>query len=433
MERGIARWNEYVERLAMLQGVMTDGPEPNPIMAKFFEIFGDLAKSVVKTAEAGEPLLSSWYGNGNEIYGAMGLPYYCPVDFVLAMQPFTDDIATSHGGPTPEDTCGLLRQAAVAVSEGLVPTPTQIVAMLEPCDGQLVLHELWQKTPEWRDIPVFALDHPYGSRPEDYRYFAGELRRMADWLEAQTGRILTEDRLREVCTEINVQTELWQEICELQRAVPAPLPPFMIGEVAWYMNQHVDAGNPKVTELFRMIVAAAEGAVNAGVGAVPGERIRVYWPDLDGTWPAAVLGPWLAQTYGAVVVNTFQGEAAPYGFIDTTSMDTMLYGIARRCLHEVPMIRQARGSIDVFGEDIRRAVRDYRIDCVLFPGHKGHKDQSASVGFLREICRDADVPLLAFTSDIFDSTWMPIDQVQRRIGEFFEAHGWEPVQVPVPA
>lgn len=427
MKRGLPRWYEYRERFTMLRDATASGPEANPLMSLFFDIFLDQTNAVIAAAENGTPLLSSWYGNVSEIYAAMDIDFYCPVDFVLANQPFTNDITTAHDGPTPEDTCGLIRQAAIAVSEGLVPTPTQIVAMLEPCDAQTTLHELWQKTPEWSSVPVFSLDPPYGSTHEDYLYFAGETKRMVAWLEEQTGHKLDEDRLREICDWTNEVTGLWQEICELQRAVPAPLPSFVIPELSWYSTQHVNSGSPKTIQLFKMMLGAAEAAVAAGAGALPDERIRVYWADLDGTWPNPVLGPWLAETYGAIVVNSFQGEAAIYTPIDTTSVDTMLYGLGRRSINEVPMIRQARGTIDLFAEDIKRAVANYNLDCVLFPGHKGHKDQSASIGFLREICREAGVPLLAFTSDIFDATWMPPDQVQRRIAEFFAAQGWEPL------
>jgi benzoyl-CoA reductase subunit B len=427
LARGLDRWYEYRARFEQFIDAMKNGPEPNPLMALFFEIVLDQVNAVISSTEEGRPVLSSWYGNGMEIYAAMDIDFYCPVDLIFPNQPFTHDVVSSHSGPSPDDTCGLIRQGAMAVANGLVPTPTQVIAMLEPCDAQLTLHEIWQKTPEWSDIPVFALDPPYGSSPEDFEYFAGELKRMTRWLEEQTGRTLTYENLKRVCEETNRVTELWGELCELQRTVPAPTPSFMIPEIGWNSSQHVNAGSPKVTKLFEMMVGLAEQNVAAGIGALPDERLRVYWADLDGSWPPPVLGPWLAETFGAVVVNSFQGEAAPYGIIDTTSIDTMMFGLARRSIHEVPMIRQARGSVAMFDTDIKRVVRDYSVDCVLFPGHKGHKDQSASIGFLRDICREAGVPLLAFTSDIFDPTWMTPEQVKRRITEFFAAQGWDPI------
>ena len=86
------------------------------------------------------------------------------------------------------------------------------------------------------------------------------------------------------------------------------------------------------------------------------------------------------------------------------------------------MIRQARGSVDVMIGDITRIAKDYKCDCVIFPGHVGHKDQSASVGFLKEACRDLKLPLLTLTVDNFDPRYTTLDVLKRQISEFFEAH-----------
>jgi len=87
------------------------------------------------------------------------------------------------------------------------------------------------------------------------------------------------------------------------------------------------------------------------------------------------------------------------------------------------MIRQARGYADVMVSDITRIVKDYKIDCVFFPGHMGHKDQSASVHIIKETCRSLKVPLFAFTSSNFDPRYTPMDVLKTKVSEFFEATG----------
>jgi len=431
--RGLPRWYTYRRRFERFVGLMTDGPEPNPLMARFFAIVLGQVEAVIAAAEQGAPLLSSWHGNAMEIPAAMGIDVYCPVDMLLANQPFTDDLERAHEVTWPEDTCGLVRQAVLAASDALVPTPTGIVATFEPRGPGADLHERWRRTPEWRSIPVFAGAPPDGSTDADVDAFAGELRRMVGWLEELTGRALTEGNLRRVCEEINRATRWWQELCELQRAVPAPMPPFLVPELGWNATQHVNAGNPQVTALFQATVAVARAAVEAGRGAVPEERVRVYWAGLDGTWPPNELGPWLAETYGASVVNGIQGDAVAYRHIDTTSLDSMLHGVARRNLREVPTNRYARGAEDVLAADVARAVADYRIDCVLVPEHRrcagrvGRTDPSASVGLVRAACREAGVPALVVVADVVDPTWVPVDQVQRLVADFFAHQGWEPL------
>ena len=428
--RGLPRWYTYRRRFETFVDLMTDGPEPNPLMAHFFAIVLSQVQAVIAAAEQGAPLLASRHGNATEIAAAMGIDVYCPVDMLLANQPFTDDLERAREAVSPEDACGWVRHAMLAVSDALVPTPTGIVATFEPCGPHSPLHERWRRSPAWSDVPVFV---GRSAGDDDVDASVPELRRMIGWLEERTGRVLTEQNLRRVCGEVNRTTRLWQELCELQRRIPAPMPPFLVPELTWNATQHVSAGNPQVTALLQALVSAAREAVEAGRGALPEERVRVYWAGLDGTWPPNELGPWLAETYGASVVNGAQGEAGVYRPIDTTSLDSMLHGIARRNLREVPTRRYSRGAVGVLAADVSRAVADYRVDCVLVPrspwcaGRLECADPSASVGLVREACREAGVPVLVIAGDVVDPTDVPVDRVQRCVADLFARHGWEPL------
>ena len=101
----------------------------------------------------------------------------------------------------------------------------------------------------------------------------------------------------------------------------------------------------------------------------------------------------------------------------------MFQGLAKRCLFDVPMIRQARGIADNFLSDISRIVRDYKIDCVVWPGHMGHKDGAASGSLMREICRDLNVPLLHIGLDLYDRRYTTIEQIKDSMSQFFTAMG----------
>lgn len=420
-KRGVERFREYCERWRGFIKGMEASPEPNPVLLGLFRLMLENDERTIDCAENNKHFLSSWYGNAAEIYAAMGIHYLCPVDNMLAHLSFTDDLEGIDTMELAEDMCGLIRLGSYGVEKGLLPTPTGIIAMLEPCDAQSVLHEAWQNVDEWRDVPVFALDPSYGSTHEDFEYFAGELRRMIAFLEKLTGEKLDWNKLREVVEETNRQYEVWDEYNQLRRVVPCPGGSFQGSSVGWYITQHIRAGHPGATDLLRMLLAGTEQNVKEKKGWVEKENSRVLWADLVG--PACPpIGEWLEKEHGTVVVMDFQGYT-PYTPIDTSTEDSMLNGLARRSLAEVPMIRQARGNVDLFTEDIARIVKDYKIDCVIFPGHKGHKDQSASIGFLKEACRELEVPLLTLTMDIFDHRYLPFDRATHIIDEFFEAHG----------
>ena len=125
-----------------------------------------------------------------------------------------------------------------------------------------------------------------------------------------------------------------------------------------------------------------------------------------------------------MVVGSFTG-LTPYEKIATSTLDSMLIGLAKRGTSEVPMIRQGRGYVDVFIEDVMREVQDYNCDCVIFPGHMGHKDQSGIAKILKDVCRDLDVPLLAMTTDLFDGRYLDRERIENDISNFFSAHGWK--------
>jgi len=101
----------------------------------------------------------------------------------------------------------------------------------------------------------------------------------------------------------------------------------------------------------------------------------------------------------------------------------MFRGMAKRLLMDPPMVRQARGLADNFLADINRIVRDYKIDCVIWPGHIGHKDGAASVSLMRELCREIGVPFLHIGMDQFDKRYMSPEQIKERISHFFMVLG----------
>jgi len=419
-KRGLQRFCEYRDRIKGFISQIEQSPEPNPVLLKFFGMIVENDEKTIDCIENGKPLLSSWYGSAPEIYAAMGIHYICPVDNILAHQPFTNDLEGMDASGIPSDMCGLIKLGAYGVESGIVPVPTAMITMLEPCDAQSALHEAWQNTDAWHDVPTFILDPAYGNGKEDYAYFAGELKRMISFLEEHVGRKIDYNNLREVIERTNQQYAAWSEYNELRRAVPCPHDSFVGSKLGWGATQHITAGHPGATEIFKMLAFDAEQKVKQGIGALPKERIRILWADLVPTW-ADPFAAWLAEAWGANVVMDFQGFT-PYEHIDTSTEESMLLGLAKRNMAEVPMIRQARGTVDIMIEDITRIAKDYRCDCVFFPGHVGHKDQSASIGFLKEACRDLKLPLLTLTVDNFDPRFTPLETLKRQISQFFSAH-----------
>lgn len=423
------RLEKFIQERDMLHIIIETFTQSPTEETKLYEIPSEAMfityNKIIRCVEEGKPFLAGWYACSPEIYTAMNLPWYnlTSTGFTIGASPTTleneiDGCERLFGN----DMCTILRLAEYYIEEDLLPIPTAIIGMIHPCDGMTLLHQIIAANENWGKVPMFAADPPYWEDSRGMDYFAGEIKRMVSFLEEHTGQRLDMDRLREVIKESNKQYELWMEYNDLRRAVPCPHG-FGMGQQAFGVAASTTmVGDPKGTEWFKVLVADAEKLVLEKKGKVAKERIRLFWFDIVSLWMSFDLYPWLEEEWGAVIVMDMYGYT-PYTLIDTSTEDSMFKGLAKRALSDVPMVRQARGVADNFLSDIRRIVKDYKIDCVVWPGHMGHKDGAAALGMMRETCREIGVPFLYIGLDLFDKRYTSVDEVKDKFSKFFTAMG----------
>jgi benzoyl-CoA reductase subunit B len=407
-------WKLVQEALTVTTGSEFDVKLYKPMANRFQELLGE----IIRCSEEGDPFIISYYACAPEIYVAMDLPW-----FTSLASAYLGAILPGHTAEVDEsdtwlgkDYCTALRVSALRVLKDELPIPTAVVALIHPCDGVIGFHQMLKA--KWPDVPIFALDPPYWEDDErSVDYYVGEIKRMVFFLEEHTERKLDMDRLREVVEESNKIIELWQEYSELRRAVPCPHG-YGITMQTFGAAQYVWIGDPACTQWFRNLVANAEELVRAKKGKVENERIRIFWFDLTPAHLVFDLFVWLEEQWGAVIVMDMFGHC-PYELIDTSSEEAMFKGLARRALYQQPMVRQARGVADNFLGDIERVVKEYKINCVVWPMHMGHKDGSAIVGLMREKCREIGVPFMSIGMDLFDPRYTTVGEIKDRFTEFF--------------
>ena len=422
-KRQLQRTIEDIHRYEAILKLLQDNPdEMSHLHIPLVQDRLQHARQTLECVEQGKPFLATWYSNAPEICTAMDLHWYCQVAgaFVAAVESphAAEDLEGIDHLSVPADCCTLLRLGLYYVDAGILPIPTAVVALVEPCDGVSSLHEVIRTHRDWRDVPMFAPDPPYSSDEESIDYFASELREMVAFIEEHTGQKLEMERLVEVVEESNRQYELWLEYSELRRATPCPhgltlaVGPFAVA-------QNSLCGMPRGTAWLRDLVADAERRIRENKPEVAHQKIRLLWYDIHPVW-FAELTPWLEEEWGANVIQSMLTNC-PYTLIDTSSEDAIWKGLAKRNLLDTPMIRQAQGTVERFIYDIERIVKDFSIDCVVWPGHMGHKDSAASVSLMRDACRDLGVPFLHLGVDQFDRRYTPVEEVKNRISQFFSA------------
>lgn len=318
------------------------------------------------------------------------------------------DIAENAGIPT--DTCSLIKGEVGGILAGQMPAPSLYVTQSHPCDamtgGIQVVENLI-------GVPAFFFDTPVWHDDRAIDYYAEQVKEMVIFLEEHTGKRLDHDRLREVVDEGNRAMELRLAVNELKRAVPCPLS--NLYSMLAYQVYMGSAGSPEATEFFGLLLAHAEKRVKAGIGAIPDERVRLIWggPPL---FYGGING-WMEQECGAVTVATLMGYEG-YHHIDTATYDSMMQGLARKQMDQI-MVREFHGPFEYYLDDFLRAYEEYKADCLILPGNIRCKSLQATIGILKDVCREREIPLLVPEFDWFDERVTSEEAIKAQIEQFF--------------
>jgi hypothetical protein len=405
-EKSLARYKQERDWFALLrEGTKALPGEEGRLQEKLLTILLDSKETVVDCVENEKPFIAGYFCNAPELFHAMDLPWYMLMEtpFLAATAPYlASDIEGSENMGIGTDLCTAIRLPIYYIENGLMPVPSAVLGLLYPCDGAPMLHQVLEHNKAWQDVPIYGCDPPYTSDERAVEYFADELRRMADFLQKHTGKTLDMKKLALVCEESNRSYTLWQEYNELRRNVPCPHGWEIGGAQAFAISQCFVAGDPRCTDWFRQLYKCGELKVREGKGASETEgwkeRIRLFWFDIMPYGWIFELMPWLEEEWGAVIVMDMFSNF-PYTLIDTSSEKTIFHGLAKRNL------------------------LDYKIDCVIWPGHMGHKDGAATVGIMRETCRDLAVPFLHIGLDLFDRSYTKPEEVRDKVSEYFRGMG----------
>jgi benzoyl-CoA reductase/2-hydroxyglutaryl-CoA dehydratase subunit BcrC/BadD/HgdB len=320
------------------------------------------------------------------------------------------DAAEETGLPT--ELCVLDKFMLGALLRNEMPSADFIVTASAPCDSSRIGYQMFEQL---TDCPIHRLDAPAEDSREAHSYYASEIRKLIAFLEEQTGNRFDADRLREVCEESNRATEALLELFELRRARPCPHSGVIL--YTSYMVMLNSLGTPAFTRSLEFLRDDAVAAVKQGRGAVADEKHRVLWYYTPVTFDFELQG-WLEESFKAVVISDLLAGFFRQDPIDTTSLDTMLLGLARRGL-EATMGRLRVNA----GELTERFLRDYKdfgADCAVFPGPVGCKHVWGWINLLREVCREREIPICVFDLDWMDSRIRPVESIRATIQEFFE-------------
>ena len=239
-----------------------------------------------------------------------------------------------------------------------------------------------------------------------------QLLRLQRQLEGTTGRTLDIDRLSEVVAHSAKAAELWSDILELARAVPAPITFFdtLIHAAPMILMR----GTPEAVEYYRELKEEIEDRIAQGVSAVPNESHRLYW-DGPPIWCALrPLARMFSDAGAAIVGSTFCSEFALRGLDRNDPLESMA--------------RAYTGIFDNRSETYRAAFlaqqfEQYAVDAVIYHDCRTTPETShVRYGPAAWTPHLTAVPGLVIEADSHDLRLFSTERLQEQFADFLEQH-----------
>ena len=416
-------WREMFETIPVMKEFFGGDPDSHGINA----LIQGLAVYMEKTlahVDAGKPFV--WYNLGfnSELIWALEDVHPITIEALGALhsalcnrQNALDFIDHAQAVGIPADCCSADKIAIGAIHRGLYPKPACTVGINTPCDAQVLSTQVMA---ELGEAPFFPIDVPYYNNEETIIHVAAQLKELIPFLEENTGRKMDIDRLREACGLSNQTSENLWDWLDWRKQVPLTQSSKLVAFTLFL--QILFTGCPEGVDVSKAFLREAKERTERGEKFFE-ERVRAVWYQ-DAVWTDLQIYDRFERELGLTVPVDIFGYYANKGLIDTSSMDTMLYGLARKLVDCHPMARQFRGDIDFYIADAMRMFEEFQADCFIFAGHIACKHAWGGIGLFKEACRRADIPLLVFEFDMFDERVTSYDDVYFEVERFVNEIVW---------
>lgn len=332
----------------------------------------------------------------------------------LVQQVVYDFIEAAEEAGVPSDTCSTDRFIIGAALCGELPTNSFFVTSSSPCDGTRIAYPILHKI---LDCPMLFLDAPFRHDIEAIRYYARQLRdQLIPFLEKATGKKFDIDKFRETVVESNKAYEAMLEIHDAFMLKPAPHPGML--RMVPYTKFIQEAGSPRMTKMIELLRDDVKKRVREGRTQGPfEEKHRVQWVHVPPTYDRELFG-WIEEHFGAMVVSQSLSSSAVLEPIDTSTLDTMLEGVAGQGLDMTMSLM--RFDSERFVGEMLRAYNLYDCDCMFVTQHVGCNSVCGARGLIKKMCRKHDIPVMFIEFDYNDDRVLSPELMRTQIEEFFE-------------
>jgi benzoyl-CoA reductase/2-hydroxyglutaryl-CoA dehydratase subunit BcrC/BadD/HgdB len=358
-----------------------------------------------------------------ELLWALGFNVYFPENHAAmlgASRTATDLIPLANARGFSPDICSYLTSDVGSYLKG--ESPLQKMKLSGPPKPDVLVYNTNQcrDVKDWFQfyarefsVPCVGVHTPRSIGAVDaplVDYVGQQIEALVAPLESVAGQKFDPDRLREVMGISKQTTTLWKAILETATHVPAPIT-FFDGTVQMGPAV-VMRGLSEAVDYYRLLLAELEQRVAAGVAAVEGERLRVYWEGMPIWGKLSSLGAQFLQLQTCVVASTYCNS---WIFEDLDPAD--------------PFRSMARAYSSIFicrSDDRKEAyieemVKRFKVDGILYHDAKTCPNNSNSrYGLPQRLDKTLGKPHLAINGDLNDLRLYSEEQTRTNIEAFVE-------------
>ncbi|MCX7173588.1 MAG: 2-hydroxyacyl-CoA dehydratase family protein [Proteobacteria bacterium] len=229
-------------------------------------------------------------------------------------------------------------------------------------------------------------------------------------LEGITGNKLDMDRLRDTVALSKECSELWRKVLETAMASPSPLT-FFDGTIQ--MGPAVCLrGTQEAIDYYKVLLAELEERIDAGVAAVEGESLRIYWEGMP-VWGRLRQNSELFATLRTTVLASTYCSSWIFPSFDAKDP---IRSMAKAYL-ELFIVRS-----DAYKEQyIKGMLEKYRIDGIIYHDAKTCPYNSNNrYGLPQRVEAATGIPSLVLSGDLNDLRCVSDEQTKTNIVAFVE-------------
>ncbi|MFP4081568.1 MAG: benzoyl-CoA reductase, bzd-type, subunit O [Candidatus Aminicenantes bacterium] len=382
-------------------------------------------------------------GLGDDVYPLTGEPYAASVAWNKDFASRCHEAVEKAG--FARDLCSYMRNywGSILLNQyvfgGEFPKPDFIWQ-----DHICCSHAKWYQVArdlEGADIPYFCIDvsvGPYQELTENrLDYVVGQMHDGIEWLEKITGRKYDDEKLIQAVYNHCRSTSLWAEVCNLNKAVPAPLDEKTMYSL--YVLGTLHKSSPVVADFYQELRDEVKDRVERGIAAVGNERCRVM-TDTQPPWAFLNVFRYL-EKYGCVSVGSLytygligmwdvqeDGTWGPRKTPQEKGLEINNRDQALRTLADWELKKpewQHFYSPQPKSEMMIRIAREWKLKGVILHYNRGCEGLSLGIAENRLALIKAGFPVMIFEGNMGDEREFDEGQTLSRIDAFMESLDFE--------